>query len=65
MGDGLSSAAMTGPLEAPPESPSLMRRRRTFLAPLWLVWLLVMGAFILLGESLRDAMDPKLFGGDV
>jgi phosphohistidine phosphatase SixA len=42
---------MTGPLEAPPESPSLMRRRRTFLAPLWLVWLLVMGAFILLGAA--------------
>src|SRR5262245_59106791 len=26
---------------------------------------LLIGAFILLGESLRDAMDPKLFGGDV
>ena len=25
---------------------------------------LLIGAFILLGESLRDAMDPKLFGGD-
>ena len=26
---------------------------------------LLIGAFILLGESLRDAMGPKLFGGDV
>ena len=25
---------------------------------------LLIGAFILLGESLRDAMDPKLFGGE-
>ena len=26
---------------------------------------LLIGAFILLGELLRDAMDPRLFGGDV
>ncbi|HTU68235.1 MAG TPA: phosphoglycerate mutase family protein [Steroidobacteraceae bacterium] len=38
---------------SPPESPSLTRRRRTFLAPLWLMWLLAMGAFaILLGLAL-------------
>jgi phosphohistidine phosphatase SixA len=42
---------MTGPLDAPPESPSLTRRRRTFLAPLWLIWLLVMGAFVLIGTA--------------
>ena len=34
---GLSSAPMTEPLEPPPETPSLMRRRRPFLAPLWLL----------------------------
>ena len=28
---------MTDSLESPPESPSLTRRRRTFLAPLWLL----------------------------
>ena len=39
---------MTGPLESPPETPSLMRRRRTFLAPLWLMWLLALGVFALL-----------------
>jgi phosphohistidine phosphatase SixA len=39
---------MTGPLDSPPESPSLMRRRRTFLAPLWLMWLLAMGVFAIL-----------------
>jgi phosphohistidine phosphatase SixA len=32
----------------PPESPSLMRRRRTFLAPLWL---LAMGSVIVLGVA--------------
>jgi broad specificity phosphatase PhoE len=42
---------MTGPLDAPPESPSLMRRRRTFLAPLWLTWLLAMGVFAALIAS--------------
>jgi broad specificity phosphatase PhoE len=41
---------MTGPLEDI-ATPSLTRRRRTFLAPLWLVWLLVMGAFVLLGAG--------------
>ena len=34
-----------------PSPPSLTRRRRTFLAPLWLVWLLVMGTFALIGAS--------------
>ena len=29
--------------ETLPTSPSLTRRRRTFLAPLWLMWLLAMG----------------------
>jgi broad specificity phosphatase PhoE len=42
---------MTGPLDAPPESPSLMRRRRTFLAPLWLTWLLAMGVLAALVGS--------------
>jgi broad specificity phosphatase PhoE len=42
---------MTGPLDAPPESPSLMRRRRTFLAPLWATWLLAMGVFAALVEG--------------
>jgi phosphohistidine phosphatase SixA len=32
-------------------TPSLTRRRRTFLAPLWLVWLLVMGAIALIGAA--------------
>lgn len=32
-------------------TPSLTRRRRTFLAPLWLVWLLVMGAIALIGAT--------------
>lgn len=41
---------MTGPL-ADPSPPSLTRRRRTFLAPLWLVWLLVMGAIVLIGAA--------------
>jgi phosphohistidine phosphatase SixA len=41
---------MTGPLEDS-VTPSLTRRRRTFLAPLWLVWLLVMSAFVLLGAA--------------
>jgi broad specificity phosphatase PhoE len=36
---------MTEPLDAPPETPSLTRRRRTFLAPLWATWLLAMGVF--------------------
>jgi 2,3-bisphosphoglycerate-dependent phosphoglycerate mutase len=40
---------MTGPLEE--TAPSLTRRRRTFLAPLWLVWLLVMGSIALLGAA--------------
>jgi phosphohistidine phosphatase SixA len=39
---------MTGSLESPPESPSLTRRRRTFFAPLWLMWLLVCGVFAVL-----------------
>lgn len=39
---------MTEPLDAPPESPSLTRRRRTFLAPLWATWLLAMGVFAVL-----------------
>lgn len=39
---------MTGPLDAPPETPSLTRRRRTFLAPLWATWLLAMGVFAVL-----------------
>jgi len=50
MAAGLSCAAMTGPLEDP-SPPSLTRRRRTFLAPLWLVWLLVMGAIALVGAT--------------
>jgi phosphohistidine phosphatase SixA len=41
---------MTGPL-ADSAPPSLTRRRRTFLAPLWLVWLLVMGALVLIGAT--------------
>ena len=41
---------MTGPLEEP-SPPSLTRRRRTFLAPLWLIWLLVMGAIALAGAT--------------
>ena len=41
---------MTGPLEDS-SPPSLTRRRRTFLAPLWLVWLLVMGAIALIGAT--------------
>lgn len=41
---------MTGPLEET-ATPSLTRRRRTFLAPLWLVWLLVMGVFVMLGAA--------------
>lgn len=32
-------------------TPSLTRRRRTFLAPLWLVWLLAMGALVLIGAA--------------
>jgi broad specificity phosphatase PhoE len=36
---------MNDPLEAPPESPSLTRRRRTFLAPLWL--LAMAGVFLI------------------
>jgi phosphohistidine phosphatase SixA len=36
---------MNEPLESPPESPSLTRRRRTFLAPLWL--LAMAGVFVL------------------
>lgn len=49
MGDGLSFAPMTE-ADSAPESPSLTRRRRTFLAPLWATWLLAMGVFaILLG----------------
>ena len=40
---------MTGPLEE--SAPSLTRRRRTFLAPLWLIWLLGMGAIALIGAS--------------
>lgn len=41
---------MTGPLEDS-VTPSLTRRRRTFLAPLWLVWLLVMGTIVLVGAA--------------
>src|SRR4051812_27779655 len=41
---------MTGPLEDS-SPPSLTRRRRTFLAPLWLVWLLVMGAIGLIAVT--------------
>jgi broad specificity phosphatase PhoE len=41
---------MTGPLEES-ATPSLMRRRRTFLAPLWLTWLLAMGVFAVLVAS--------------
>ncbi len=41
---------MTGPLEDS-VTPSLMRRRRTFLAPLWLTWLLAMGVFAALLAS--------------
>jgi broad specificity phosphatase PhoE len=41
---------MTGPLEDS-VTPSLTRRRRTFLAPLWLVWLLVMGVILLVGAA--------------
>src|ERR1041385_3820598 len=37
---------MTGPLEE--SAPSLTRRRRTFLAPLWLIWLLAMGVIVVL-----------------
>jgi broad specificity phosphatase PhoE len=36
---------MNDSLESPPESPSLTRRRRTFLAPLWL--LAMVGVFML------------------
>ena len=39
---------MNDSLESAPESPSLTRRRRTFLAPVWLFWLLAMaGVFML------------------
>ena len=39
---------MNDSLESAPESPSLTRRRRTFLAPIWLFWLLAMvGVFML------------------
>jgi phosphohistidine phosphatase SixA len=41
---------MTGPLEDP-VTPSLTRRRRTFLAPLWLIWLLVMGVIVAGGAA--------------
>jgi phosphohistidine phosphatase SixA len=41
---------MTGPIEDS-VTPSLTRRRRTFLAPLWLIWLLVMGAVVLIGAT--------------
>ena len=41
---------MTGPLEDS-SPPSLTRRRRTFLAPFWLVWLLVLGAIALVGAT--------------
>jgi phosphohistidine phosphatase SixA len=41
---------MTGPLEDS-VTPSLTRRRRTFLAPLWLVWLLVMGVIFTAGAA--------------
>src|SRR3954470_21869615 len=41
---------MTGSIEDS-STPSLTRRRRTFLAPLWLVWLLVMGAIALIGAA--------------
>jgi phosphohistidine phosphatase SixA len=41
---------MTDPLEDS-VTPSLTRRRRTFLAPLWLVWLLVMGTLVLIGAA--------------
>jgi 2,3-bisphosphoglycerate-dependent phosphoglycerate mutase len=41
---------MTGPLEDS-VTPSLTRRRRTFLAPLWLMWLLAMGVFAALLAS--------------
>src|SRR5216110_905336 len=40
---------MTGPPED--SAPSLTRRRRTFLAPLWLVWLLVMGVIVMIGAA--------------
>jgi len=40
---------MTGPLEE--SAPSLTRRRRTFLAPLWLIWLLAMGVIVVLGAA--------------
>lgn len=40
---------MTGPLEE--SAPSLTRRRRTFLAPLWLIWLLAMGVIVMLGAA--------------
>ena len=41
-----------------PESPSLTRRRRTFLAPLWAMWLLAVGVFAILvavGSSWHSA----------
>ena len=40
---------MTGPLEE--SAPSLTRRRRTFLAPLWLIWLLAMGVIVVFGAA--------------
>jgi hypothetical protein len=41
--------------ESPPESPSLTRRRRTFLAPLWL--LAMIGVFMLAMAS-RTGIPP-------
>jgi phosphohistidine phosphatase SixA len=39
---------MNDSLESAPESPSLTRRRRTFLAPLWLFWLLALVSVFML-----------------
>jgi broad specificity phosphatase PhoE len=46
-----------------PESPSLTRRRRTFLAPLWAMWLLAVGIFAILvavGSSWHSATTTTI-----
>jgi phosphohistidine phosphatase SixA len=53
---------MTEPDDAP-ESPSLTRRRRTFLAPLWAMWLLAVGVLAILvavGSSWHSATTTTI-----